>query len=77
MRYYLTYPQDLIKKPILYELGHKFNIVTNIRTASVDAGVGLIGLEITGDPDEIERAVAWLRESGVNVESIHQDVVES
>ncbi|MEI2727097.1 MAG: hypothetical protein V9H26_27465 [Verrucomicrobiota bacterium] len=30
-RLWLMYPPKLIKKPLIWELGHKFKVVTNIR----------------------------------------------
>ena len=32
-RFYLTYSEDKIKDPIIYWVGHKFRVVTNIRGA--------------------------------------------
>ena len=73
---YLTYPPDLIKEPIIYELGHKFALRTNIRGANVSDQMGLVALELDGAPEEINRAIEWLRESGVTVEPIEKNVIE-
>src|SRR5271167_2288625 len=32
-RLWLTYPKKVIQQPAIYELGHKFQVVTNIRQA--------------------------------------------
>ena len=40
-RYYLSYPRALIKEPILYHLVKKFDLVFNIRGASVSEEMGL------------------------------------
>ena len=42
---YLTYPPKLLKEPIIYQLGQKFRVVTNIRGANISAEVGLVALE--------------------------------
>ena len=34
-RFYLTYSEEKIKDPIIYTVGHKFSVVTNIRGASI------------------------------------------
>jgi ABC-type methionine transport system ATPase subunit len=75
-RVYLTYPTDLIKEPIIYELGRSFAVVTNIRGANVSDTIGLMALEIDGTRDEVERAISWLREKGVTVEPIEKNVIE-
>lgn len=65
---FLTFPQKIIKEPIVYNLGHKFPIVTNIRGASVTDELGLVALELEGDPVEVEAALTYLREREVKVE---------
>jgi len=75
-RIYLTYPTDLIKEPIIYELGKKFDLVTNIRGANISDTLGLVALELDGSREEIDRAIAWLRERGVTVEPIEKNVIE-
>lgn len=73
---YLTFPQKLIKEPIIYQVGHKFQVVTNIRGASVNEEIGIVALELEGEVSEIEKAIAYMREKGVTVEPIELDVVE-
>jgi ABC-type methionine transport system ATPase subunit len=73
----LTFSPQLIKEPLIYQMGHEFRVVTNIRMADVDANVGWVVLEITGDEDEIERSLEWVRERGVRVDDATLgDVVE-
>ncbi|MCL5043886.1 MAG: NIL domain-containing protein [Deltaproteobacteria bacterium] len=75
-RYYLTYPRTLIREPLLYHLVKKFDLMFNIRGASVSEEIGLVALEFEGSPSQIERAIKWLRESGVIVERIEKNVIE-
>ena len=75
-RVYLTYGQDAIKEPIIYQVGHKFRVVTNIRGASVSDHIGIVALELDGEEDEIERAVRWIAAQGVKVEPIEKNVIE-
>ena len=42
------YPPKLIKKPFIWEVGHKFKVVTNIRQASVTDEIGIVCLELDG-----------------------------
>jgi len=72
----LSYPRALIKEPILYQLVKKFDLVFNIRGASVSEEMGLVAVEFEGSRDQIERALVWLRASGVTVEPIEKNVIE-
>ncbi len=72
-----TFEPDLIKEPVIYQMGQKFQVVTNIRMADVDEHVGWVVLELDGEPDEIERSLEWARELGVRVDDATLgDVVE-
>lgn len=73
---YLTYPRKLLKEPVIYQLGHKFRIVTNIRTASISAEMGLIALELDGAESEVRAAIRWLEGLGIQVEPIAKNVIE-
>ncbi len=71
-----TFPQELIKEPIIYTLGHKFKVVTNIRRADVSENKGWVVLELEGEADEIEKGIAWVISKGVRVDSVIGDIVE-
>lgn len=75
-RFYLTYSQEKIKEPIIYQVGRKFAVVTNIRSASVSDHIGIVGLELEGDQAEIDAAVKWIAAQGVTVEPIVKSIVE-
>jgi ABC-type methionine transport system ATPase subunit len=73
----LTFSPNLIKEPLIYKLGHEFELITNIRMADVDHDVGWVVLELEGEDDEIERGLAWTRERGVRVDDATLgDIVE-
>jgi hypothetical protein len=67
---YLTFPQALIREPILYTVGQKFKVIPNIRGASISEEIGFVALELTGDADEVDRAVQYFKDLGVKVEPI-------
>ena len=71
-----TFPEDLITEPIIWQIGHEFQIVTNIRMADVDERLGWVILELIGEEDEIERGIEWAQRKGVRVDPITGDVVE-
>jgi len=73
----MTFTPELIQEPLIYNMGHQFQVVTSIRMADVDASVGWVVLELEGEPDEIERALEWARAKGVRVDDpTLGDVVE-
>jgi ABC-type methionine transport system ATPase subunit len=65
---HLTFPEELIREPIIYNLGHQFNVITNIRRADISEDMGWMTLEMEGEEDEIEKAVVWMTGKGVRVE---------
>jgi ABC-type methionine transport system ATPase subunit len=75
-RVYLTYPTELIKQPIVCEMYDQLRVRFNLRTASVNDEIGIIGLELEGDESRVQAAMQFFRERGVRVEPIELDVVE-
>ena len=69
-RLWLMYPPKLIKKPLLWEVGHKFKVTTNIRQASVTDEIGIVCLELDGARAEVKAAIKWLEKNGVSVEPV-------
>ena len=53
-RLWLMYPPRLIKKPLIWEVGHRFKVVTNIRQASVTDEIGIVCLELDGKRAEVK-----------------------
>jgi len=75
-RVYLTYPKEKVKEPLLYQCAQLFKVVTNIRQATVSDNIGLVALELEGEPEEIEKAIFFFIEKGVKVEPIELDIIE-
>jgi len=75
LRVYLTFTAENAREPIVWKLGKDFDVVTNIRTAEIREGMGLMGLEINGETEVIEAAISWLESQGVHVEPIEQSVI--
>lgn len=76
-RLWLMYPPRLIKEPLLWKLGQKFKVVTNIRQASVTDEIGIVSLELDGKRADIKAAIKWLEKLGVSVEPVEINVIES
>ena len=71
------YPPRLITTPVIWEIGKKFNVMTNVRQASVTDEIGVVCLELDGPRNEIKEAIKWLEKQGVKVEPVEINVIES
>ena len=65
-----TFPEEVTKDPIIYNLGQQFNLVTNIRRADVTETTGWVVLELEGKDKDIEDGIAWATSKGVRVDEV-------
>jgi ABC-type methionine transport system ATPase subunit len=72
----LTFPQQLIKEPVIFTMAKQFNVMPNIRRARVTETVGEMILELEGAEQSLEQGIEWLKEKGIEVELAEGDVVE-
>jgi transposase len=75
-RLWLMIPSKLITRPLLWELGKKFEVVTNVRQVSVTDEIGVVSLSLDGEREVIKKAIAWLEELGVKVEPVEINTIE-
>lgn len=75
-RVHLTFPESLVQEPIIYNLGKKFDVVTNIRRANVEDTFGWVILELDGTDEALSAGLRYLEELGVQINTIDGDVVE-
>lgn len=73
----LTFPQELIKEPVVFTMAKKFDVMPNIRRAKVTESVGEVVLELEGSEKKLEEGIKYLKERGVKVEAVEGDVVSS
>ncbi len=71
-----TFPQELIKDPIIYNLSQQFGVVTNIRRADISEDKGWVVMELEGKEDDIEQGIAWVTSKGIRVDPVIGDIVE-
>lgn len=72
----LTFPEQLVREPIVGRMVQDFGVLPNIRRASVEEHMGWMICEIDGEQDRVDAAVSWLVDLGVQVDRLN-DVVES
>lgn len=73
---HLIFPQKLIKKPVIYTMAKKFDVMPNIRRAKITESVGEVVLELEATKENLDKGIAYLRKLGVKVEPIVGDIVE-
>jgi L-aspartate semialdehyde sulfurtransferase ferredoxin len=70
----LTFLGERVTEPIIYTLGKRFEVVTNIRRADIREGTGWAILEVTGTDQRLDEAMRYLDEVGVRVDDLEQYV---
>lgn len=71
-----TFPPELVKEPIIYNLGQQFNIITSIRRADVSGNKGWVVLELEGEEKDVEKGLAWVTSKGVRIDPVSGDIME-
>ena len=71
----LTFPDHLIRQPVIARLVREFDVMPNIRRANVEESIGWMVLEIGGEDNVVDRALEWLSDQGVEVDLLG-DMVE-
>jgi ABC-type methionine transport system ATPase subunit len=66
----LTFPSELVQKPVIGQLVQRFDVIPNIRRADVSDDVGWIVCELDGGDEAVAAAIDWLEEIGVNVDRL-------
>jgi ABC-type methionine transport system ATPase subunit len=72
----LTFPQELIKEPMIFKMAKKYDIMPNIRRARVTEDIGEMVLELDGKEDNLEKGIKFLKQKGVEVEPVEGDIIE-
>jgi NIL domain len=75
LKLFVSFPEDLVEKPMIYELVKRFDVVPNIRRANVEAHSGWVILELSGALEARDGAIAYLEGLGCAVNRMEGDVV--
>jgi ferredoxin len=72
----LTFPGRITNLPFTYRLARDFNVAGNIIRARIDPNrVGKMVLELSGDMDQLEAAIEWMRAQEVEVTLESREIV--
>lgn len=77
-RCWFTFPsQAQVEQPIIWQMSQKFpRVVFDIRQSSVQKDIGIMAILLTGEEEEVQSAIEFVRGRGVTVEPIEKSVVE-
>jgi ABC-type methionine transport system ATPase subunit len=77
LRLFVSFPEELVDRPLVYEIIKKFDVVPNIRRANVEGNSGWLILEVNGDQSQLDAAMAYFEGLGCTVNRMEGDVLES
>lgn len=72
----LTFPQHLIKEPVIFTMARTCEVIPNIRRARITETIGEMVLELDGNEKNLEDGIQYLQSRGVTVEMIEGDIIE-
>jgi ABC-type methionine transport system ATPase subunit len=75
IRLFVSIPEDLVDRPLIYEMIKAFDVVPSIRRANVETHTAWVILELSGPHDARDQAIAFLEELGCTVNRMEGDVV--
>lgn len=74
----LHFPEDLVDQSIVYKLVKEHNLEFNILKAAVTPREeGLLIMELRGDNKDYDGGIKYLKEAGVKVQPLSQDIVRN
>ncbi|HEV7525338.1 MAG TPA: NIL domain-containing protein [Acidimicrobiia bacterium] len=75
IRLFVSIPEQLVERPVIYEMIKQFDVVPSIRRANVEAHSAWVILELGGSPGARDQAIAYLEGLGCTVNRMEGDVV--
>ncbi len=74
----IRYPADFAEKPIIYELVKRYDLLFNILKARIfPRREGVIVLELSGEKENFDDAICYLKELGLTVEPLSKSVSQN
>lgn len=74
----LRFPPQIVDKPWLYHLVKDYDLVVNVLKANVNPyKEGFIVVELSGDNEKYENGLGFLREQGVRIDNLSQDIIRN
>ena len=75
-RIVLHFPDRIVDQPIIYRLVRDYGLRFSILKAQITPGKqGLLVMELSGDEDDYQRGLQFLRDMEVSIQPLDQDIV--
>ena len=71
----LTFPENQVTEPVIYQIVKKFDVIPSIRRANISNHVGWLVVELSGTTEHLDSAIAYLRDLGIEVAPVEGDIV--
>lgn len=72
----LSFPENIVTRPITYKLVKEFNLEFNILRAEITPDMeGKMLIELRGDKVQIDGAIKYLEHTGVTVQEAAKDII--
>ncbi|MEC4985682.1 MAG: NIL domain-containing protein [Oscillatoria sp. PMC 1068.18] len=72
----LMFPKRTVQMPVTYRLAKDFNVAANIIRAQVAPNqVGTLVVELSGDIDELEAAIEWMKSQEIDVSLASREIL--
>ena len=77
-RVVFRYPRHLIDAPVVSQIVRTYNLQFNILRANITPqSEGLMVLGLEGGAEDLDKALAWVQEQGVEVQPLERDIVRN
>lgn len=73
---HLVFPPELIKEPVIFTMAKEFDVIPNVRRAKITEKIGEVTLELSGSPENLEKARQYLVKRNIKVEPVVGDIIE-
>lgn len=77
LRVRLAFPGATLKRPHIHEVGDAYGIVWSVRAANVTKDFGWVHLEMSGEEENLKKAVDAFEARGITVGPVEGDVISS
>jgi ferredoxin len=72
----LTFPRSAVQMAVTYRLARDFNVAANIIRAQVAPNqVGKLVLELSGDIDQLDASIEWMRAQNIHVSLSNREIL--
>ena len=71
----LTFPENQVTEPVIYQIVKQFDVVPSIRRANISNHVGWMVIEVSGSAEALDSATGYLEGLGIQVADASGDIV--